>query len=78
MIPVLSCPVGIYVIIARAFVLVTIIGLTFGLFIVPATLGSLPQSLFGKNFFITKEKDEDVKNTDGAQNVDNNFDNKMS
>lgn len=56
----------------------TIIGLTFGLFIVPATLGSLPQSLFGKNFFITKEKDEDVKNTDGAQNVDNNFDNKMS
>uniref|UniRef100_A0A914ZEG9 SSD domain-containing protein n=1 Tax=Parascaris univalens TaxID=6257 RepID=A0A914ZEG9_PARUN len=50
MFPVLFAPVGVYTIIAKAIVLVVIIGLIHGLVLVPILLAALPNCLTGKAF----------------------------
>lgn len=56
MFPVLFAPVGVYAIIAKAIVLVVIIGLIHGLILVPILLAALPNCLTGNAFCAERQQ----------------------
>ncbi len=65
--PVLFSPIGAYAIIAKAIVLVVIIGLLHGIFIVPAILALLPNRLTGVGLFWTTDEMQTANGGDGVQ-----------
>lgn len=64
MFPVLFSPIGVYSLIAKAVVLVVIIGLVHGLFIVPVILASLPNCLTGPACCAECSSTENPRSTD--------------